>query len=1176
MAVFMLLLPALSLKAQLVGPTMTGTPAAGSYYNYSSITLTDFGFTASAGNSLQLYIANPDCQLLSTAASANRNYILTSVPRTAITDQNSLAGRGTCDLMQTVQYIDGLGRPLQTIQVKGSPLGNDIVQSIAYDQYGRKAQKYLPYAATTNDGSFKADAFTPGAGVSKFYNPTGNGVSGTQQVNGIVVNPLPFAQTGFEPSPLNRVIEQGAPGTPWQVVTGGTGHTVKITYTNNNGNSYTADPVNGSKAALYNVTINAADQSRMLVPNGYYTAGMLYVTITKDENWVSGRAGTTEEYKDEDGRAVLKRVYSADSAQPVLSTYYVYDDLGNLAFILPPAANGDAAATISQPTLDNYCYQYRYDGRNRLTEKKIPGKGWEFMVYNALDQITFTQDANQRSQNPQVWTYMQYDAMGREVITGIWSSLGATGSAADPNISTPSRVLEQWLVNWQAGQTILWLTRDNSTATGYAAINPQGTLLTVNYYDDYNFPGNPYTSFTGSLIPPTGLLTGTKTAILNSDGTIGSMLWGVHGYDGFGRETLTIKQHYQGGQPAYNTGNYDITTSTYNFDNQIAHTSRAHIVSPGSTPKIGIGTQYYYDHMGRQTQIWKVVWDESLTQPGGTLISQADYNEIGQLKTKHLHSENSGSSFLQDVPYTYNERGWISAAGASSNLFSFGLRYNSPDAGVTPEFNGNISEMLYLGVHSGSKSFNYTYDPLNRLTDAASTSNLLNEHIGYNMMGNITALTRTGGSPAVLAYIYYNGNQSNQLQTVTNNGTAYKSYTYDNNGNATSDGNTVSKTINYNLLNLPRTVTNGATPLASYTYDATGHKLQNTGSDGTWDYIDGIVVNNFSGTITQFVQTEEGRAVLQGTTYHYEYNLKDHLGNVRASFDKDPTTGNAREIQEDEYYSFGLRKTGGYDFSNHNRFLYNGKEVQTDLTNQYDYGARFYDPVVGRWATVDPHASSYVSISPYSYVSSNPITSIDPDGRDLIVLNATSHVFGAGHAAVLIGNSKTGYKYYAKNGTTKNFGTHGKSDVSPEKGAKVFKTLKDFENSQENKRDGPYDRTYEIKTDEATDKKMEAAAKEAVESDYNVLDQSCIDVASDALSAGKLDPGYDKSYNPEMDMDRITMSRIPNWRFDSIVRNNPGGHLRVFVEGAPKKERKGTVTAEPLSKPTFLPNDPPK
>jgi RHS repeat-associated protein len=233
-----------------------------------------------------------------------------------------------------------------------------------------------------------------------------------------------------------------------------------------------------------------------------------------------------------------------------------------------------------------------------------------------------------------------------------------------------------------------------------------------------------------------------------------------------------------------------------------------------------------------------------------------------------------------------------------------------------------------------------------------------------------------------LAYTYQSSNQSNQLQTVLNSGSAFRSYAYDANGNATSDG--ANKTLAYNLLDLPQTITQGATTLATYTYDAAGRKLRNTGSDGSWDYISGIVYNN---NAISFIQTEEGRAIPNGGNYHYEYNLTDLLGNVRISFDKNPTDNTVRTLQEDEYYAFGLRSLK-QDNSSHNRYLYNGKEIQTDLTNQYDYGARFYDPVIARWATPDPLAEINRRWSPYNYVENNPIGFTDPDGMDIYDPNA--------------------------------------------------------------------------------------------------------------------------------------------------------------------------------------------
>ncbi|MCX2433506.1 DUF6443 domain-containing protein, partial [Pedobacter sp. GR22-10] len=103
---------------------------------------------------------------------------------------------------------------LQTVQVKGSPAFNDLVQPFAYDAFGREDKKYLPYAATGTNGSYRSAALSE---QLNFYTVSGS-QSGEQMSNGIVRIPTPFSQTIFEASPLNRVLEQGAPGDAWQPV----------------------------------------------------------------------------------------------------------------------------------------------------------------------------------------------------------------------------------------------------------------------------------------------------------------------------------------------------------------------------------------------------------------------------------------------------------------------------------------------------------------------------------------------------------------------------------------------------------------------------------------------------------------------------------------------------------------------------------------------------------------------------------------------------------------------------------------------------------------------------------------------------------------------------------------------------------------------------------------------
>ncbi|PWG77914.1 polymorphic toxin type 44 domain-containing protein, partial [Pararcticibacter amylolyticus] len=208
-------------------------------------------------------------------------------------------------------------------------------------------------------------------------------------------------------------------------------------------------------------------------------------------------------------------------------------------------------------------------------------------------------------------------------------------------------------------------------------------------------------------------------------------------------------------------------------------------------------------------------------------------------------------------------------------------------------------------------------------------------------------------------------------------------YSYDQNGNLRTDSR---KGLNfeYNHLNLSKKVTKGSTGESiSYLYDASGRKLRKETAGGNRDYIGGIEYGN-NGNI-EFVQTEEGRAVNTGGTYSYEYMLKDHLGNTRAVVKQDGSI-----LQTPDYYAFGMelnrnRLTPSPD----NRYKYNGKELQTELgLGQYDYGARFYDAVVGRFTTMDPLTNKYASFTPYNYTFNNPVRFIDPDGRDTALYNA--------------------------------------------------------------------------------------------------------------------------------------------------------------------------------------------
>ena len=433
--------------AQLV---LSQPNTTGAYTAQHSITLST-GFSTVPGQNFSATIVNAEvCTTMGTSLSNGQNYIVTYVPKVAGLTNPADPNNTTCQVMTTVQYFDGLGRPLQTVIVKGSPTFKDMVQPVAYDAYGRESVKYLPY--TTASGS--AGGYQPTAITDQlaFYNPAGVSSSTTQLPGGIAHIPSPYSQTVFEASPLNRVLEQGAPGNPWQPNAGGADHAYKSDYASNDASSLTSGT--GYWAKQFGVTLDA-NGNPSLVDQGSYGVNQLYVNISKDENWTiaDGKAGTTEQYKDKDGNIVLSRVYNTGGVAH--STYYVFDDFGSLTYVIPASADPDNSS-ITQSTLDKLCFQYTYDGRERLVEKKLPGKGREYMVYNQVDQLIATQDSLKRINNQ--WAYIKYDAFGKPVITGIWNNSG-TGI---------SRINLQGQVNAQSAN---WETRNNSNSSSYYYTN---------------------------------------------------------------------------------------------------------------------------------------------------------------------------------------------------------------------------------------------------------------------------------------------------------------------------------------------------------------------------------------------------------------------------------------------------------------------------------------------------------------------------------------------------------------------------------------------------------------------------------------------------------------------------------------------------------------------------------
>lgn len=131
----------------------------------------------------------------------------------------------------------------------------------------------------------------------------------------------------------------------------------------------------------------------------------------------------------------------------------------------------------------------------------------------------------------------------------------------------------------------------------------------------------------------------------------------------------------------------------------------------------------------------------------------------------------------------------------------------------------------------------------------------------------------------------------------------------------------------------------------------------------------------------------------QSVTWQYEYNLKDHLGNVRVRFadaDFSGTVSADEVLAEHHYYPFGMEMEGAWNSnpggSPTNRYLFNGIERIDELG--LDLAAfRSYDPAIGRWLQVDPKAEAFTWASPYNSMLNNPISNIDPLGDTTRVYN---------------------------------------------------------------------------------------------------------------------------------------------------------------------------------------------
>lgn len=946
--------------------------------------------------------------------------------------------------VQSVTYFDGLGRPKQTIHIKASPSGKDLVTRIEYDELGRQDRDFLPMPQqNTNNGTIYSPATIP-------YSES----VGIPLYGGIA--PF-FSKKEIENSPLNRPLSTMAPGA-W----GANDKKIKFEYRLNQA---------GEVKRYYTQTAwsSGATVSELKL-SSEYSAGQLYKNVITDED-----GNVSIEFKDKQGQTVLIRKMLTATASA--DTYYVYNEYHDLAYVLSSLfaeknKNAITALLTTQTDLDELCYQYRYDGRNRLVEKKLPGKGWEYMVYDKQDRLVMTQDANRRSEGSK-WLFTKYDQFGRVVLTGITQNSNqsrqekqddANNAGANNTFRTKSTTISYSGLGIDYDVT--------QTFPPYADISQ---LLSVNYYDTYpsDMPAVSTMGFTQTFLSDNSQNSNVSTKSLPTASYIKNIEdndWtkNYSFYDLKGRATASYTKNHLGG--------YTKTESVLDFSGVPKKTYTHHNRTNSTAPQVKIEETFTYDHQNRL-----VKHEHQVNNQAPEILAENTYNEIGQLQTKKVGNN------IQEINYKYNIRGWLTQindpANMGNDLFGYRINYNEellglqipnveyPQYAIEKKYNGNIAEVQWSFGYSMVNTYGYVYDPMNRLMagfyqnphDPASRE--YSEILGYDLNGNIRNLKRTSFKPMKgsasfliddLTYTYRNANQSNQINQITdatNNPSGYpgggQAVSYDANGNMTAIPDKGITAIAYNFLNLPTQISQNNNT-TNYFYRADGVKIKKkytlVNQSGTHtintEYLDGFQYSTgnteplraalaeldestemaakasqpetFSppeeravigdpgnppvdpnAVILSFFPTAEGYYDYENLRYIYQY--KDHLGNVRVSYVQEASS--LKVMDTNNYYPFGLSwlnpNTGQsvYDpLAIPYNYKYNGKELQE--TGMYDYGARMYMPDIAIFGTHDPLSEK--TLQPYAYAYNNPIRFIDPTGMEGEAVNNDTSETGSG------------------------------------------------------------------------------------------------------------------------------------------------------------------------------------
>ena len=921
---------------------------------------------------------------------------------------------GEMSMMTTVTWLDDFGREESVHQVGFTPSHKTLVSLTEYDGHGRVSKRWLPALATPQrvilpglhtvtylDAHVRPEDIMPGSSEANL----GDGA--------------PYSEVIYDGSPLDRPLMEYGSGEAWRQAGRGI-------LSEHMGNS-----AGDERLVCHRIEVQASknDTSFVISSEGLYPDGSLKVVSVTDED---GKETLT--FTDRHGREILSRQVMKEGGEcQYLDTYSVYDGLDHLLAVIPPALSDrlSIGQSLDPEETERYAYLYLYDSKERVCARKLPGIGWIRMEYDDADRLVFTQDGEQRRRGES--TFMLYDIHGRECVTGVCGHDVPTGNMIS------GFALAEYV---GAGGAL-----DGYACSGVTLVSPQ--VMSAFYYDSHAFVDDFATGLPDSLamygthIPS---LIGRRTgSCLHevSEGISGKKVWGLVRYDGRGRVSHT--------EMSYPDGGWDTEDVEHDF---LGSPVRRHLVHRKGTETVREDLTYTYDDSERLLEV-----RHSLNGGTPVLLARNTYDELGRLSG----TERGGNGALSSA-YSYSVRSWLT--GIDGSLFKETLHYNDLRSARLGDgnrrFGGDVSSMEWRsGAGTGTRSYDFAYDGLGRLVSADYGE--YGDHVtgygtsySYDNMGNLLSLSREGDMTSSLKGIVDNLSMTydgNMLASVSDSAPAPSvtgsadfrdgasmavEYTYDRNGNMTSDLNRRISSVSYNRQNRPvRIKHSGGTETFTYLPDGTKRERTALGKDWSLsrtEYRGNLVCADDS---LKYILFDGGLIAMDGSSPEYLFFLRDHLGSVRVVARSD-----GKVVQVNHYYPYGMAYasgrmsgnaeahpvtgeggnvidgdleigggTGGMELarpgaSQPYRFL--GNELYTSNTlGLYDFSARMYDPALGRFLSVDPMAEGYRHLSPYAYCAGNPAVYVDKDGQVIgrVVVGAVVGAAINGGIALLSGES---------------------------------------------------------------------------------------------------------------------------------------------------------------------------